>query len=974
MNKVFKYLLSIIFVSITISCSEEELFDEFRNSKVEIYDTHKLSIFKLPHKLTTSEINCDVDIIQIGGSYVKTLHANISNLNETESITEIEIPNNINIPDGNYVIKFDSISNRFIAKINTEKIAITEINNGNYQELASNGTKTSPFEINSNDDFNKFIKALSEDSYNGAGFYFKQTSSIIWSNDESNTGEGLSSQTFAGTYDGNNKILGSVTINGKNNTGLFAVLTNGANIKNINLNNLSYSNGNTIGAIAGKSEYTVKLSNIKTSGEISGTENIGGLIGIATGNIYLENITVNTSVTGANNIGGIIGYTNNNCHVSINTLNISDSYRIGSENPSNANNATNVGGIIGLVENSSFEISNANIIHTSSYSDNAIIIAGNSNIGGFIGQINNLSNSSSITNSRIISPLTTNNFGGGFIGKATINNKLSISECQSCIISKQGDYIGGIIGYIESTGGDLFSYINNDIVASDGSDIYIGGNNYIGGLFGTLKGGAISLSGENYIMTSIKGNSYVGGLAGSIENTTLNIGTPLYGKTGTEITGLQIEANTYVGGAAGYMNKSTLKSSQTLSPTSGINHFNDNTAMIICTIKGNGNKVGGVVGQADESSVDGISVKATITNETGGIYTGGIVGYFNNGDLAVNSCSFSGIITGGNYTGGIVGEINNLGQIKQCINYGTVSGGEKIGGIVGKVNYAVDEPWVTKCANVGNITGKQLVGGIVGYMSVDNGDIKKDSWVKVEYCGNYGNITGSNISTDPKGGLGGIVGKCDSRQVRVAHCANHGTITGTGDFKGIGGIAGALGRDAGTTALNNVDVYNCANLGLITTSGDGATRLGGILGYIGQGDAGKNDTNSEINDCYNIGEISSSQSETYRAGILGYADHQSSVRRCINYGQTNKGKSIIGTRNGAAVVHDENLYYLSGTGDGSGGHWDATLITEDNMDESSTFSGLKFEGESNANWKIGNINGSDRAILIDCPFQHIIYK
>lgn len=974
MSKIFKYLLCISIVLITISCTDDEPIDEFRNSRVEEHDTHKLSIFRLPYKLTTSEIKSDVDIIQIGGYYAETLHANISNLNETESITEIEIPNNINIPDGNYVIKFDSIHNRFIAKINKEKIAITDINNGNYNGLTSMGTKTNPFIINSNKDFNIFLKALFEDVYKGAGFYFMQTSSFAWSNDEGNIGEGLSSQTFAGVYDGNNKFLRNITINGKNNAGMFAMLTNGATIKNLKLNNISYSNGNTIGAIAGKSEYTVRLSNIQTSGEISGTENIGGLIGIATGNLILEDITINTSVTGTKNIGGIIGGINNNCHVSINNFNISDSYRIGSENPSSLNNATNVGGVIGFVDNSSFEINNANIIHTTSFSENAVIIAGDYYIGGIIGYISSLNNSSSITNSRIISPLMTNSYGGGLIGMAQINKELTISDCQSCIINKKGDYIGGIIGSLELSENDLVSYSNNDIVASNGSAIYIGGNNYIGGLFGKLKGGSISLSGENYIMTSIKGNSYIGGLAGCIEETTLNIGTPLYGKDDTNITGLQIEANTYTGGAVGYMNKSTLKSTQTLSPTSGINRFNDDTAMIICKIIGNGNKIGGAVGQADASTIEGISVKATINNENGGIYTGGIVGYFNNGNLAVNSCSFSGIIKGGNYTGGIVGEINNLGQIQQCINYGDISGGEKTGGIVGKVNYAVDEPWVTKCANVGNVTGSQLVGGIVGYMSVDDGDIKESSWVKVEYCGNYGNITGTNLSTDPKGGLGGIVGKCDSRQVRVAHCANHGIITGTGDFKGIGGIAGALGRDAGTTALNNVDVYNCANIGLITTSGNGTTRLGGILGYIGQGDAGKNDTNSEINDCYNIGEISSSQHDTYRAGILGYADHQSSVRRCINYGQTHDGYSIIGTRNTAAVVHDEDLYYLSGTGAGNGGHWDATSFTEGNMHERTTFSGLKFEGESDANWKIGSMNGKNRAILIDCPFQNITYK
>lgn len=986
MIRFFHYLFLITFITLTVSCSEDPILDIHEYTKVENFSTHRISTFVLPHH-QTSTMNDSVDLIQIGGNYVERLNANISSFNQNQSIVELTIPNKLGIPNGTFVIKFDSISNnRFIADINTEIIIINTINNGNYTEFErgidqGNGTRINPYKVNTNSLFNKLISAISTDPYKGAGFYFKQTNDIQWSNDESNQGEGLSSQTFAGVYDGDYYSLNNITINGKDSAGIFTKLTNGATIKNLTLNHVSLSNGKTMGAIAGASEYTVTLSNIETSGNISGTEAIGGLIGSVNGDLYLHDISINSSILGSKNVGGLIGYLKGYC--SIHTFNISGSFRVGSDNVSNSKNTENVGGIIGCVDNGSFDIENAYVIHTSSDEDNVKIVVGNTNVGGIIGEITNLSSPSTITKSKVISPILTNNYGGGFIGQAYLNNELSITDCQSSPIMKQGNYIGGMIGKLEYSSDNLLSFSNNNVVASDNSDITINGGDYVGGLFGFLEVKSLSLKGDNYIMTDIYGNSKVGGLVGAMANSTLDIGTPLYGKAGTTITGLYIEANTIAGGIVGAMDTSFLKGPQSLSPTSSINKFDEKKASIICTINGSGNSIGGAVGKATYSSIDGIAVKATVNNNpdpekgTAGIYTGGVVGYFDNGNLAVKNCSFLGIVVGNDYTGGIAGEINKLGQITQCINYGKITGGEKTGGICGKVYNKDDEPFIYKCANTDSITGKHFVGGIVGFISAGGSEGK--DWTKVENCGNYGSVTASSSGG---GCVGGIVGKCDSDKIKVSHSANHGTITGCGSFKAIGGIAGSLGQDPdGVYELDNVHVYKCANTGKIISDKAGEAHMGGIVGYMEEGEAGENDTNSQVNLCYNCGEVGPAKSATH-GGIIGHCDYYVSIRYCINYGHTfEDGESMIGTVVSGGIIHNKKLYHLKGTGDDDGHSWSSTSFEESAMDSLSTF-----EGYSDTDWVVGKqLNMKDgekgkdestksRVILKDCVFQNIIYK
>ncbi len=980
MIKTLKLLLLTILVFSINSCADE-MVNIYESSRVEKYDSHHLSIFRIPHVYSSISINSDVDIIQVDGSFVGRLHADIDSINEVESEVGLTIPISESIPDGTYVIKVDSITNRFIANIKDYLITIIEINNGKYSELEThypqeaNGSINNPFLINSNDKFNKFIHALSQDKYSGAGFYFKQTAHIQWSNDEQNAGEGLASQLFAGNYNGDNYILSGVVINGKKQAGIFKQLINGATIKNLIINNISISNGEELGAIAGIAQGTVFISGINVTGNIFGSKNIGGLLGnISSGKIYIDNITMSASVLGTQNIGGAIGY--QNCYCLINKFKITDSFRVGSSNTSTSNNAENVGGVIGHIDNCEFSITNTEILHTSSIDDNAEVITGDKNVGGLIGKISYLwEPKSTIDNCRVISPIKANNYVGGFVGYAEISHELAITKSQSCIITKQGNYIGGFIGYLiyNNSTDNLLTFSDNNVVASDGSEIQINGGDYVGGLFGYMKAKSISLKGENYIMTPISGNSYVGGLAGAIEETTFDIGTPLYGKSGTQISGLPIEANFIVGGIVGYMESSILKGTQSLHPTSGINHFDDSKSSVICTVTGKGNKVGGAVGCANKSVINGISVKANVFNDSG-IYTGGIVGYFDDGNKAVTSCSFYGSVKGKDYTGGIVGEINKLGQITQCINYGEISGGQNTGGIVGKVMNKDDEPWVNECVNVGNVTGNHFVGGIVGYISADGNEGK--DWTKIARSGNYGNITASSSDW---GCVGGIVGKCDSDKIRVSDCANHGDITGNGSFKGIGGIAGSLGKDGVLNELDNVDVYYCANTGKIISDRSDDAHMGGIVGYLEEGDEGDEDTNSEVHLCYNCGEVGPAKEATW-GGMIGHCDYYTSLRYCINYGNTYEsqgGESMIGTVVTSGIVHDKALYHLEGSGDHSGHSWSSTSFKESEMGDTATFKSL-----STSDWMIDkqlNMQGNgesskSRMILKSCPFQNIVYK
>lgn len=151
-------------------------------------------------------------------------------------------------------------------------------------------------------------------------------------------------KTFAGTFDGQGKLIQNLKISSGNNVGLFGFTSASAVIKNVvvnssvsinggpnvaaivaqnagrvegcNANNckINGGSGNNTGGIAGVNAAAGRIINCKgiyDAGQISGTGNVGGIAGRNDGTV--ENCTVSgkTKIAGTStNIGGIVGYNN----------------------------------------------------------------------------------------------------------------------------------------------------------------------------------------------------------------------------------------------------------------------------------------------------------------------------------------------------------------------------------------------------------------------------------------------------------------------------------------------------------------------------------------------------------------------------------------------------------------------------------------------------------------------------------------
>lgn len=178
-----------------------------------------------------------------------------------------------------------------------------------------------------------------------------------------------------------------------------------------------------------------------------------------------------------------------------------------------------------------------------------------------------------------------------------------------------------------------------------------------------------------------------------------------------------------------------------------------------------GGSVGGVVGYAKNTSIEGATNTATVN---AGSNVGGIVGEFNSLGKSVSGAANSGAITSSNTAAGIVGKLTE-GSISGSKNTGRVTAsvatiidgetGAFLGGIAGWANGNVN-----KCYNEGEITTvtsswghSNIVGGIVGFLV--NGKT-------VSYCYNSGNVVGSD-------NIGGIVGINNGT---VSYCYQDGAL------------------------------------------------------------------------------------------------------------------------------------------------------------------------------------------------------
>ena len=192
--------------------------------------------------------------------------------------------------------------------------------------------ETTSFEIPNLDRLIAFRNAVNAGN-TFAGQTVTVTDNINMESVENWTPIGTLENPFNGTFDGGNKTISNLNVNGGAYVGLFGYADN-ATIKNVKINNANVKGTNCVGVIAGDVYSTSLIDNCHVSGSIKveGQTNVGGIVGK-----YYTKVT-NSSVIGdgvatsyvkgvhyaadyeGDNIGGIMGHGGENNTFTNNTV------------------------------------------------------------------------------------------------------------------------------------------------------------------------------------------------------------------------------------------------------------------------------------------------------------------------------------------------------------------------------------------------------------------------------------------------------------------------------------------------------------------------------------------------------------------------------------------------------------------------------------------------------------------------------
>jgi hypothetical protein len=258
--------------------------------------------------------------------------------------------------------------------------------------------------------------------------------------------------------------------------------------------------------------------------------------------------------------------------------------------------------------------------------------------------------------------------------------------------------------------------------------------------------------------------------------------------------------------------------------------------------------VGGLVGEAVDSTISATSVTGSVTGRAGGSgRNGGLVGAARGGSIS-GSFAHVTVIGGTREVGGLVGIATpNFGQdpatpatnITASYATGDVTGsGKTVGGLVGLTRGPITNSFAT-----GNVAGIEDLGGLAG--EADRTTIRR-SWAG-------GNVSGTRDQ------IGGLVGLALSVDIQDAYAL--------GDVQGrnrVGGLIGTL-NDSGAVVRS----YSIGNVA-------GVVDLGGLVGFVG----GAGDPVSSVTASF--WDVTTSTQETSAGGV----------------GQTTEAMKVIGTFGG----------------------------------------------------------------------------
>lgn len=647
---------------------------------------------------------------------------------------------------------------------------------------------------------------------------------------------------------GNRLIL---KVSGADNVGgIIGKLTDNKNYKDINVDlNIAFLPGSSVvgsgtnvgGAVGflvtneGKNKYAGKINvssvadtTIARSCYISGKANVGGAVGqlysYTSNSNELDEIRVdfrylncNIFATGKDDkgkssVGGAIGYFGCNTDMGTSDTALPMYVLLGSSSIVAADSGTGsttygscVGGAIG---------SNAAKVGTVVLSSEGKI-QGDNNVGGAIGyNIENLNCSVGdisveITNGQVIG----NSCVGGAIGNnfAVSNGKISATVVGE--IAGSGDYIGGVIGYNESS-------LTKDIVGKITGSVT--GNGNIGGIIGYNKAN-ISATVKGTISGIVKGTSdNVAGGIGHTNSSVISGDVSVVFTVNSNNTENKIQGNNNVGGIVGFNEGTEFSSNDGISSNipSGF------------SITGSG-YVGGAVGRNSgilktvHSVVNGNVIGTSITGDVGGA-----IGQNNQAITSVTTTlgSDANVKSSGNYVGGAIGDNKAKVTTVTVTSSGDVEGAGKVGGAIGQNTGTLDSISVTLEGKVCGTGSDGEVGGAIGRNeAVINGTANGTSAaitvnLKGEiFAGIRDDEGGLSTSYDNVGGaIGHSVANSCSDNIIV-------TFSGNGKVEGGNNIGGIIGFNEKTSLNVNLTCIIPVNCSVRGYGNNG--RIGGAIGY-----------------------------------------------------------------------------------------------------------------------------------------------
>ncbi|MBS3817339.1 MAG: hypothetical protein KGY76_07235, partial [Candidatus Thermoplasmatota archaeon] len=256
---------------------------------------------------------------------------------------------------------------------------------------------------------------------------------------------GTSSNSFTGSFDGQNYTITDLYINrsDKNDGGLFGYINDGAEVSNVGLVDVNITGSNNVGGLVGSLGYNgAKVNNSYATGAVNGSSNVGGLVGTNAGIVNHSYATGN--VSGDGTIGGLVG--RNGYDGTVN-----NSYATGDVNGTN----WDVGGLVGYNEgtvNYSYAtgnvsgdssvgglVGNTGYFTTISHSYATGNVSGNSNVGGLLG----MSYEGSVSISYAIGNVSGNKSVGGLVGR---NEYGTVSNSYAAGTVNGTEDVGGLVG------------------------------------------------------------------------------------------------------------------------------------------------------------------------------------------------------------------------------------------------------------------------------------------------------------------------------------------------------------------------------------------------------------------------------------------------------------------------------------------------------------------------------------------------